>query len=189
MVPLKMQTDEELLSRLVTGDEVAFSELYNKYWTTAYKAAFNATRDEEIAMDVVQDVFVWLWRNKYQLKINDFVPYLLTAVRFKVLNAIRQGKFRDEVLKSFPKEEIGVSFTDIAFELKELKAMIDQFVETLPDQARKIFILSRNEHLSNKEIAEKMGISEKTVKNQMTISLKKLRNSLGRMSFWIYFFF
>jgi len=65
--------------------------------------------------------------------------------------------------------------------------VITQFIETLPPRAREIFHLSRNEYLTNKEIAERLDISEKTVENQMTISLKKLKVTLGKMSFWSVF--
>ncbi|WPU94726.1 RNA polymerase sigma-70 factor [Mucilaginibacter sabulilitoris] len=184
-----MQTDFELWRQMKADDEAAFTQIYNRYWDVAYKAAFNLLRDEQAAMDIVQDVFIWLWHNKTKLQISCLKAYILTAVKFKVLNVIRQGKFRDEILKTFPAHERIGDFTDLGIEVKELKTLIAHFTDKLPEQARKIFHLSRNEHLSHKAIAEQLGISEKTVKNQMNISLKKLRSFLGRMSFWMYLFF
>jgi RNA polymerase sigma-70 factor (family 1) len=189
MQPYSTYADMELVDFLKSGDEAAFTEIYNRHWQSAYRAAFNVLKDEEACLDVLQDVFVWLWQNREQLAIGSLKPYLITAVKFKMLNVIRQGKFRAEVIAGLKLNEEALTFVDSSIEVKELKAIIDQFVEELPAQAQKIFHLSRNEHLSHREIAEQMGLSEKTVKNQMNISLKKLRTSLGRMNFWMYFFF
>lgn len=189
MQPYPTLSDTELVDFLKSGDNAAFTEIYNRHWQSAYRSAFNVLKDDEACLDVVQDVFVWLWQNREKLTIVSLKPYLNTAVKFKMLNVIRQGKFRAEVVAAIKVHETALAFTDSTFEVKELKAIIDQFVEELPAQAQKIFHLSRNEHLSHKEIAEQMGLSEKTVKNQMNISLKKLRTSLGKLNFWMYLFF
>lgn len=141
-------TDTELVDLLKSGDHAAFTEIYNRYWQTAYRAAFNVLKDDESCLDVLQDVFVWLWHNREQLAIVALRPYLVTAVKFKMLNVIRQGKFREEVIAHIKTEEAALTFSDSSLEVKELKAIIDQFVEELPAQAQKIFHLSRNEHLS-----------------------------------------
>jgi len=189
MQPHSTLSDSELVDYLRSGDKAAFTEIYNRHWQSAYRSAFNVLKDDEACLDVVQDVFVWLWQNREQLSIISLKPYLITAVKFKMLNVIRQGKFRAEIIAELGFDKEGLTFAESSLEVKELKAIIDQFVEDLPAQAQKIFHLSRNEHLSHKEIAQQMGLSEKTVKNQMNISLKKLRTSLGRMNFWMCFFF
>jgi len=174
-------TDHQLLSLFYQGDRMAFTEIYNRYWLVAYRSAIQVLKDEEACMDVLQDVFVWLWQHREQLNITALKAYIITAVKFKMLNVIRQGKLKDlayseiKVIDYEPESNI---------EVKELMRMIDEFAERLPSQARQIFYMSRYEHLSHKEIALKMGISEKTVKNQINISLKKLKSTLGRMSFW-----
>lgn len=182
-------SDSELVDNLKSGDKSAFTEIYNRHWRAAYNSAFNVLNDDEACLDVVQDVFVWLWQNRKQLTINSLKPYLITAVKFKMLNVIRKGKFHAEVIAELKSDGEMLTFAESSLEVKELKNIIDQFVKDLPAQAQKIFHLSRNEHLSHKEIAEQMGLAEKTVKNQMNISLKKLRTSLGRMNFWMYLFF
>lgn len=188
MVAYSSYSDDQLTGLLKSGDQAAFTEIYNRYWLAAYRSAFNILKDDEACLDVVQDVFVWLWHNRGQLNIANLKPYLITAVKFKMLNVIRQGKFRADVIADLKVDETALTFVDSSYEVKELKAIIDRFVEELPTQAQKIFHLSRNEHLSHREIAERLGLSEKTVKNQMNISLKKLRTSLGKMNFWMYFF-
>lgn len=174
-------TDHQLLSLLNQGDRMAFTEIYNRYWLVSYRSAIQVLKDEEACMDVLQDVFVWLWQHREELNITSPKAYILTAVKFKMLNVIRQGK-----LKNLAYSEIKVIEyeAESSLEVKELMQMIDEFAECLPVQAKRIFQMSRYEHLSNKEIAVKMGLSEKTVKNQINISLKKLKSTLGRTSVW-----
>ncbi|MDB5158827.1 MAG: polymerase sigma-70 factor [Mucilaginibacter sp.] len=181
--------DQELISLLIQSDHAAYTEIYNRYWQTAYRAALNVLKDEDTCLDIVQDVFVWLWNNREKLAIISLKPYLITAVKFKMLNVIRNGKFKEEAIKVMQASEISLSFIENSIEVKELKSIIEQFTETLPEQAKKIFHLSRNEHLTHKQIAEQLELSEKTVKNQINISLKRLKTSLGRMSFWVIFIF
>lgn len=176
-------TDQQLLPLLNQGDRAAFTEIYNRYWLVAYRSALHVLDDEESCMDVIQDVFVWLWQHHEQIQINSLKAYIITAVKFKILNVIRQGKLKNTVHSKIFNEEYE---PESNIEVKELKRMIEEFVDDLPPQAKQIFHMSRYEHLSNKEIALKMGISEKTVKNQINISLKKLKSSLGRTSVWFF---
>jgi RNA polymerase sigma-70 factor (family 1) len=179
MTTYSSYTDAELLQLLHQGDQLAFTEIYNRYWLVAYRSAFQILKDEDACMDVLQDVFVWLWQNHHKVAIQALKAYLLTAVKFKMLNVIRQGRIKELIYSEIKVVEHELQ-NDI--EVKELMQMIADFADTLPPQAKQIFQLSRYEHLSNKEIASKMGITEKTVKNQINISLKKLRSSLGKLS-------
>lgn len=176
-------TDQQLLLLLNEGDRVAFTEIYNRYWLAAYRSAIQVLNDEDACMDVIQDVFVWLWQNHEQLHIHSLKAYIITAVKFKMLNVIRQGKLKDSVHSKIFIEEYE---PENNIEVKELMKMIEEFANALPPQAKQIFHMSRYEHLSNKEIALKLGITEKTVKNQINISLKKLKSSMGRMSAWFF---
>lgn len=181
MTSYSSYTDQQLLSLLKEGDRMSFTEIYNRYWMVAYRSAIQVLKDEEACMDVLQDVFVWLWQHHEQLNVNCLKAYLLTAVKFKMLNVIRQGRLKDIAYSKIKVDEYGA---ESELEVKELMRMIEKFAQTLPSQARQIFQLSRYKHLSNKEIACEMGISEKTVKNQINISLRKLKSNLGKMSFW-----
>ncbi|PWG81964.1 RNA polymerase sigma-70 factor [Pararcticibacter amylolyticus] len=179
--------DQELISLLKDDNHAAFTEIYRRYINYSYRAAYNVLRDEDICMDIVQDVFVWLWQKRSVIEIPNLKAYLYTAVKYRMLNVIRDGRFREEVLNNFGNSETQLSTEQSYLELKELKAFIEQVAETLPETARKIFRMSRNEQLSHREIAERLGISEKTVRNQINISLKKLRTSIAR--FVCLFFF
>lgn len=177
-------SDQELSALLKAGDKSAFTAIYQRYWKLCYQSAFHILKDDEACMDVLQDIFVWLWQNHNKLNIGYLKTYLLTAVKFKMLNVIRQGKLKNTIHKEMFTGELEAEPVDSDMEVKELMGIILEFADQLPAQSKQIFRLSRYEYLSNKEIALKMGISEKTVKNQLNISLKKLRSTLGRLSFW-----
>lgn len=178
-------SDQELISLIKEGDRLAFNEIYYRCSEHLYRFAYNILKDEAECTDAIQDVFVWFWHNREKLEIRELKGYLSAAVKYKLTRVIQSSKRKAEILAASPL--INESFVDDNIEIKELKTAISQFIETLPPKAKQIFQLSRNEYFTNKEIAAQLGISEKTVENQMTISLKKLRVSLGKLSFWSIF--
>lgn len=175
-------TDQELIDAMRMGNQDAFEEVYERHWSLLYRSAYNVLREEAGSLDVVQDVFIWFWEHREKLVVNSIRGYLLTAVKYKVANYIRSGKVRASFYDRIPKVDLDVAFPNEALEIKELQAMINQLTEALPDRCREVFQLSRNEHLTNKEIALRLGISEKTVENQINKAIKKLRANLGRFS-------
>lgn len=174
--------DEDLLCSMKEGDEKALSEIYFRYWKALYKVAFNILEDDAACMDVVKDVFVWLWNNHEKTEIVCLKAYLLTAVKFKMLNVIRREKIRKEAIKKYEEIAPACNTQGNILEVKELQDMIEKFVKNLPPQAGKIFQLSRDQQLTHKEIAQRLSLSEKTVRNQINLSLKKLRVELHRHS-------
>lgn len=182
MADYTKHTDQELTDLLKQGDREAFNEIYHRYVQYLYQYAFNILRDEDECTDAVQDIFVWLWENSAKINVSVLKGYLMAAVKYKLARLIQGSKRRSEILSLNSSQE--EAFIDDSLEVKELKLAIQEFVLGLPERSRKIFEMSRNEYLSNKEIAARLNISEKTVENQMTIVLKKLRLGLGKMSFW-----
>ncbi|MGH2645567.1 MAG: RNA polymerase sigma-70 factor [Chitinophagaceae bacterium] len=178
-------TDEQLLELLKTGNEEAFTEIYQRYAETLYRFAWNILQEEDECADAVQEVFIWFWENRQKLQVTVLKYYLLAAVKYKLIKSIRNSKRREDILSARP-EKLS-SYEEEGIELKELKAIIYHFTEELPPRAKEIFHLSRDEYMSNREIASRLHISEKTVENQITITLKKLRRTLGHLSFWTIF--
>ena len=181
-------SDQEILTRIGEDDRVAFSELYDRYWKSLYQLAWNILRDQESCMEVIQDVFVWLWDHRATLQIKSLSSYLRAAIKYKVTDILRSNKVREECFVNLDALDLeNLLFDHDPLEIKELKAVIIQMSAKLPERARLIFELSRNEQLSNREIANKLGISEKTVENQITIALKRLRIAIGTSSVWLFF--
>ncbi len=148
-----------------------------------YRSANNVLREDESAMDVVQDVFLWIWNNKGSLKIETLRSYLLSSVKYKVANQIRKGKARERFLSFIEETELTEDPVTDWVEVKELRRVIQNCVDSLPERWKEVYELSRNEHLSNREIADRLGISEKTVEKHITSSLKRIKISVSQFIF------
>lgn len=181
-------SDSELLELLQTGSQEAFDEIYHRHWKLLYHTAYVVLKDEGASLDILQDVFIWLWEHRAGLQVRVLRAYLTMAVKYKVANYIRQQKVRPSLFAEVEKMDIPDMDTALSIELNELKSIIAAFTEELPDRCRQVFYMSRIEYLSNKEIAAKLGVSEKTVENQLTIALKKLRLKLGGLHSWLTLF-
>jgi len=178
----KLFSDQQLTSLLYEGDELAFTEIYNRHWQFLFTAAYNALRHKEDSLDVCQSIFMWIWENHKSIHIKtNLQAYLYTAIKYKIANLIRQGKIRESLLDDVMAAEIRAD-EKLELEVKELKNFIDQLVNELPDKCREVFLLSRNEHLTHRQIAERLGISEKTVDDHITRALKTLKAPLGKMA-------
>lgn len=167
-----------LYEKIVQGDESAYYELFELYWEQLYSIAFKILRNQEIAKDIVQDLFLSIWEKRNSKDIQNIESYLTRAAKFSALKEIRDNHFKnvepiDERLELA--ESIG---HDI--ELNELQVHIESVIEELPDKCKAVFKLSRNEQLSNKEIAEKLNLSKRTVETHISNALKHLRKKLPK---------
>ena len=182
MQDYSMFSDQELMKMIQKDDHHAFEMLYQRHWQKLYQSAFNICRDREICMDVCQEIFIWFWEHRNSVSsINTTYSYLLTAVKYKIISYIRKDKVKENFLITSKKPSESYTIEE-SIQVKELQSIISKFVGALPDKCKEIFKMSRHEYLSNKEIAGKLGISEKTVENQITIALRKLKGSLGNLS-------
>lgn len=180
-------SDQELIMRLKDNDHAAFNEVHRRYYTLLLRYAYSLISDREACVDMLQDILVWFWEHRNQHKIQNVKSYLFTAVKFQAAKFIRKGKVREAHLLSLTYTEQH-AFNLESLELKEMKAIISSFINQLPEKCGVIFRMSREEHLTNKEIAAKLGISEATVGVQIKRALDKLKTNLGKQHFWMYFF-
>ena len=127
---------------------------------------------------MVLDIFTYIWENRQNFEIKQTLKaYLFQAARNKSFTYIRDKKI-PVYLEEMEGMEIVQNY-DSELELQELHHLIEEAVSLLPDKCREIFRKSREENLTNKEIAGQLHISEKTVEGQITIALKKIRIHLG----------
>ncbi len=176
-------TDDLLLDLIrLEDDRAAFSEVYNRSWQFLYNSVYNILRHHDDTLDICQTLFLWVWENRKQLVIKtNFRAYLFVAAKYKVANLIREGKVRETLFDDADFENI----PDTAFnplEVKELKNLIRQLIDQLPPKCREIFLMSRDSELTHKQIAAQLNISEKTVDEQISRALKKLRIPLGKLA-------
>ncbi len=176
-------TDKDLISSISKGNQDAFNTLYKRYWVELYKFAFYVLRDKDTCKDIIQDVFIWVWEHKNGLEIQSPKSYLKTAVKYKIANYIRAGNIRESFFEEASKLNHDTSAPGVNeySELEELKKIIQLTVSSLPLKCQEIFRLSREENLSNSEIARQLGISIKTVENQITIALHRIRANVSHL--------
>jgi RNA polymerase sigma-70 factor (ECF subfamily) len=174
-------TDEKLLAMIKTADKDAFAEIYNRYWPILYRHALKMLKNHDESEDVVQDVFVKLWKIANQLDENISIgAYLYAATRNGILNIFSRSMVKDNYLaeiRSFMKE--GYEIADHRVRENILAHLIESEIKKLPSRMREVFELKRKHNLSYKEIAEKMDISELTVKTQMNKAISTLRTKFG----------
>ena len=175
----RTHTDQELTALLKAGDRNAFNEIYDRYWPPLYLHVNRMLRAEDVAQDLVQDLFIWLFEKAGHLDINTSLSgFLYTAVRNRVLNAIKRDKLKDNYLVEIAAFAEHMVYTaDEQLHVKELTAVIEREIDLMPPKMREIFNLSRKSHLSHKEIAASLGISEHTVSTQIQRALLRLRNN------------
>ena len=180
-------SNDELLVLLKQGDHLAFNEVHHQHYASLIRYVYNILNDKEVCNDVVQDVLIWFWEHRGQHQMSSIKGYLIMAVKYQVSNYIRSGKVREGYVLS----SMGIDryvLNEESLEIKELQEMINSFIQQLPEKCREIFKLSREQHLTNKAIAAKLGISEVTVAVQIKRALDKLKGNLGKMYFWMHFF-
>ncbi|SHE48688.1 RNA polymerase sigma factor [Pedobacter caeni] len=179
--------DSNLVACLLTGDELAFAEIYSRYKTVLFLHARRMLQDDEQARDIVQEIFTTIWIKKEELRVSTSLKsYLFSSVKHKILNLLLHQKHVEKHMQSMLRiYNVGSFSTDLALQEKELAQLIEAEIQNLPARMREVFVLSRREELSNKEIAERMGIAEETVKKQIVYALKILRLKLKVISFML----
>ncbi|HTM97920.1 MAG TPA: RNA polymerase sigma-70 factor [Pedobacter sp.] len=177
-------SDQELLALLKRSDRTAFAEVYDRYKVLLHTHAYKKFSDREEVKDIIQDVFTTLWKNRESNELSNLPGYLYAAVRNSLINHITRKEVKAKYVTSMQNfSSFGQIVTDHLIREKQLANIIEKEIEALPTKMRIIFELSRKEHLSHKEIAKHLTISEKTVDKQISNALKILKNRLGVTTF------
>jgi RNA polymerase sigma-70 factor (family 1) len=183
MIMMETNLPEQLLlQRSSEGDADAFHQLYQLHKRDVFNLVHMRLPDIEDAKDVVQDIFIDLWLKKEALQaIRDIKPYLYVLARNQVITAYRRKnvQLRNESLLFEGLNTMDHSAEDNTI-AKELYAQINEIVEQLPETTRQCYHLSKNEGKRNGEIADLLNISEKTVRNNLSEALKRLKSHLSQ---------
>lgn len=164
------------------GDEISFSKLYNIYFAKVYSFTGCFIHSNESRKEVVSDVFITIWNNRSKLPaINSFESYLFIITRNKSVDYLNKYKLTPAYISEFSFEIIEEADTpEHKLVYKELEEYINKSVRELPERCKLIFLMSRDEGFTYKEIADILSLSESTVNGQMVIALKKLGEALGK---------
>jgi len=172
-----MEPGQDLLQKIVQGNEKSFTEAFDHFYPGLCFYADKFLHDQDESRSLVQQVFVDLWIKRNKLVIQQSPKsYLFTTVRNYALDYLKHKVVETKYLRKVQPDSVSID-SDL-IEEAELNARINSAIEALPAKCREIFTLCRFEELRYSEIAQKLGISIKTVEMQMGIALKKLRSKL-----------
>jgi len=182
MIPYKQLSDSDLLCLMAKGQEQAFSELFSRYWDKLLQIAIHKIDDIMEAENIVQDVFVSLWKRRKELNITgSFQHYLMVAVKYRVIKVLNHQRVRRVYF------EDGCSSVDLLddstrqyLDFVELQDRLEQLVGNLPEKARLIYRMNKEEDMSYREIASELDITEKAVDAHLVRAKKVLRSGLQR---------
>ena len=175
--------DNILIARIQNDDKDAFKALYKKYSKRLYNFSLRYFRNnKEEAEDLVQSIFIKMWFNrKSNAKIKDIKSYLFTSASNYIINYIKKQAIQSKYIMN--DTFLGHFYSEGTYDkvyLSDLEKSLDSIVKTLPLMQQKVFRLSRIELLSHEEIAEKLGISLRTVENHIYRALKVIKKNLEK---------
>jgi RNA polymerase sigma-70 factor (family 1) len=174
-------TDNGLFDRVAKGDEAAFTMLYERYWDKLFAVAANQLGDLAVAEELVQDVLLDLWQRRTSIQLTgELQAYLAVAMKYRVINVqARRKKFREYQQQAG--QPVADHSTEHWLSFEEMKGQLAALVDRLPERSRLAYQLSREQGLSQKEIARVMNISEKAVEHNLARAIKSLREGLRNM--------
>ncbi|MDP9076465.1 MAG: sigma-70 family RNA polymerase sigma factor [Bacteroidota bacterium] len=173
-------SEQLLLRKCSEGDPAAFHEIYEQYKTFVFAVVAARLEDQDDAKDITQDIFINLWDARARLAyVRDFKTYLYVLSRNKVISAYRKQSIRIKgegyLLQQLSELEHSAEDHRLAYELNSTIASV---VDQLPETMRNCYNLSKNEGKRNAEIAGILNVSEKTVRNNVSEALKRLKLTL-----------
>lgn len=179
---MQVKGDREYVECLKRDDFSAFDALFHKYSASLYAFALSITRDSFASEEITQLVFLKVWEKRELINEHlSFKSFLFSVAYNETISWLRMEKSQKNRISEFvSRARFQTNETEYAVEFRNIKDLAIQLIEEMPLKRKEIFRLSREQGFSNKEIAEQLGISIKTVENQMTSALKYLREKLGK---------
>lgn len=173
--PFDITNNRHFLLSLSIGDEKAFDELFVKYYPKVLQFVMHFNHDKSVAEDIVQDLFMQLWINRtHFLGIKNIDNYLFVSARNAALRCLKDSFTYNETARIIP-ESNDIENPEVRLCYEELYKLLMQEVQKMPEQRRKVFLMSRVEGMSNAEIAEKLGVSKRTIEKHISLGIAYLR--------------
>lgn len=191
MSALTLIDERELLIRIASDDEHSFEQLFNIYHSHLFTYVFRISESAELAEEIVQDVFLKLWINRQALaEVTNFKSYLFTVSKNHTLNCIKKI-VKERLLKREVEPGIIESIPEESTETPLYFSLLDEAVNQLPPQQKKIYLMSRHERLKYAQIADELGLSKETVKKYLQIATASIttyvRENMKRLAGFLFF--
>ncbi|MFN8345246.1 MAG: sigma-70 family RNA polymerase sigma factor [Spirosomataceae bacterium] len=177
----KNHSEQELTALLREGNETAFVEIYRRNWQRMYNTAYKRLKDAYQCEDLVQNIFTDLWERRTEILIGNLQAYLQTAVKFQVIKYSTRTSDVSPFVEILETTLASADNTDDPIIENELSELVRLWVAALPEKRREIFVLYYMEEHSSHRIAELLGISQKTVQNQLATAANALRSQLSKV--------
>ncbi|WP_372934578.1 RNA polymerase sigma-70 factor [Mariniphaga sediminis] len=176
------KSNKTLLVLLKKGDMAAFDAIYNKYSHKLHEFVFRYLKQEEDAEEIVQDVFIKIWESRNRIDVYSSFEAYLFSIAYNTSMSLLRKRVSDmksrEYLRTTQQSNYSDDNTIGEIHFKELNEKVNILLTQLTPRQKEIYLLSREEGLSHKEIAAKLNISENTVKNHLVTTLKFLKNHI-----------
>lgn len=187
-------TEGNFSSKINNGDVKAFEHVFRSHYSKLTLFANKFLNDVDIAEEIVSESLTDLWEKRESITFSSSVTsYLYKMVQNRALNYIKHQRIENEYVSYLIRNNLIVECPEHEcdpYEEKELAQQIRRAIDALPERCREVFLLSRFQYLKNREIAERLNISQNTVERQITIALEKLRKSLeyigGTVLLWLF---
>lgn len=185
-MPTTSASDVFLLIDLKAGSENAFEQIYDRYWNRLYRLAAGKIKESENAKEIVQDIFLDLWLRRETLEIDVLEHYLLSTIKFKIIDFYRKDIVRKNHAE-FVFTHMSKADWDTEEELayNDLNQLIIHCIDQLPPRTKAVIELSRIQHRSITEIAQILNVTTRTVDNHLSQGLKALRLQLKEYDLYI----
>lgn len=178
----RILSDQELWGEIQQENSKAFDLLFGRYWERLYSTCYGYLKNEEACKEIVHNIFLDIWQKRETLEVISFNNYLTSAARYQVYKVIRKEKRNPiqliEDYDQVPHLDWVRNQGEEKMRHEEIGRNLEEVLNTLPKRCKEIFVLSRMKNLSNEEIAGQLGISKRSVENQLTQALKVLRLAL-----------
>lgn len=183
------ENESSLFCLLQQGNEAAFERIYKRYWVELFNAAYKRLPEKEKCQDIIQNVFTDLWLRRESLSITNPTAYLHTAVRFQVLKTITRNARNNHLGDTFLNELISPLGSDGRVLEKEAQLLIKLYIDTLSKKQKKIFCLHFYDGLTAAKIATDLDLSQKTVRNQISMVSQGLKFRLTHLFSFVFLIF
>lgn len=168
-----------LVEKMKTGDRESFNMLFRRYYTPLVRFGVRYVADGDQAAEIVQDLFVKLWTSREKLTISSsFESYMKSAVRNASITYINKERAHAEVNERIYTDDSDANDPSVTLQSNNLELSYKKILATMPEKRREVFLASRFDGLKYAEIAEKMGLSQKTVEAHMSAAIKQLKEGL-----------
>lgn len=179
-----MQVEEEkiLVAQLLKDDPKAFDQLYQLYSQKLYRFSFSMLKNAEDSKEVVQEVFFRVWNKRKEINTAKSFKSFLFTISYNIIVDQLRTKLKDQEYRNFLKKyfELNTASQSNLTDFETISKQVELAISELPEKRKNIYTLSRKNGLSHKEISEQLGITVKTVENQISLALKHIKLKLGK---------